>query len=130
MMPMPILTGTVLVADNELTIRKVVETLLKRTGLRVLLAEDGAEAVELFKQHATEIRFVLLDLTMPKLDGVEVLAELRRIQPGVKAILMSGYDAANVTERSVTEGFVAFIAKPFGLQKLAELAQQICSGKL
>lgn len=128
--PLPQLTGTVLVADDEAVMRSMVERLLRRTGMRVLLAADGVEAVDLFKQHAHEITFVLLDLTMPRLDGVKTLAELRRHQPNVKAVLTSGYTEANISERGVREGFVAFFPKPYQAASLVELARKISVGEL
>jgi len=127
---MPVLTGTVLVVDDEAVMRSMVERLLKRTGLRVLLAADGLEAVELFKEHAPEITFVLLDLTMPKLDGVKTLVELRRHQPDVKAVLTSGYNESSITQRCMQEGFIAFIPKPYQAGSLIELARRICAGEL
>jgi len=126
----PVLTGTVLVADDEAIMRSMVERLLKRTGLRVLLAADGVEAVNLFKLHAHEITFVLFDLTMHKLDGAKTLAELRRVKPKVKAVLTSGSNAASCHQRSTQEGFVAFIPKPYDAANLIELARQICAGEL
>jgi PAS domain S-box-containing protein len=126
----PSLSGTVLVADDEAFVRSLVERILQRTGLRVLLAEDGEQAVERFKEHAAEITFVVLDLTMPKLDGVGTLAALRRHKADVKAILTSGYSESDITERSVQEGFVAFVSKPYQPASLMELARQICTGEL
>jgi len=124
------LTGTVLVADDEAVMRSMVERLLKRTGLRVLLAPDGVAAVKLFKEHSGEITFVLLDLTMPKLDAVKTLVELRRHNPNVKAVLTSGYNEASITQRSLQDGFVAFIPKPYQAGDLIELARQICAGEM
>jgi PAS domain S-box-containing protein len=126
----PVLSGTVLVADDEAVMRSLVERTLKRTGLQVLLAADGVETVNLFKSHTHEITFVLLDLTMHKLDGARTLAELRRLKPNVKAVLTSGYNEASLHQRSVLEGFVAFIPKPYQATSLIELARQICAGEL
>ena len=117
-------------ADDEAVMRSLVERTLKRTGLQVLLASDGVETVNLFKSHTHEITFVLLDLTMHKLDGARTLAELRRLKPNVKAVLTSGYDEASLHQRSVQEGFVAFIPKPYQVTSLIELARQICAGEL
>jgi len=126
---LPVLTGTVLVADDEAVMRTMVERLLKRTGLRVIQAANGIEAVKLFKQHAHEITFVLLDQTMPKLDGAKTLKELRRLRPDVKAVLTSGYNEASISQCSLQEGFVAFMPKPYQAAKLIELARQICTGE-
>jgi two-component system cell cycle sensor histidine kinase/response regulator CckA len=110
--------------------RSLVERILRKTGLRVLTAADGIEAVERFKENVQDITFVLLDLTMPQLDGMNTLAELRRHHPKIKAVLTSGYNEANLSQRSVHEGFVAFIAKPYQSAKLIEIARKICSGEL
>ena len=96
-------------------------------GLRVLSAVDGEQAVALFGQHASEITFALLDLTMPKLDGLKTLAEIRRLRPGVKVVLTSGYDGGDFASRYANEGFDAFLQKPCKLEDLAALAQQMCA---
>lgn len=123
----PSLSGTVLVVEDEGTIRLLIERILKRLGLRVLSAEDGAAALEIFRQHATEITFVILDFTMPKLDGMKTLAELRRIQPQVKAVLTSGYDVENINQRYMQEGFAAFLRKPFQVEALTKVAREMCT---
>ncbi|MCC6821305.1 MAG: response regulator, partial [Verrucomicrobia subdivision 3 bacterium] len=123
----PGLTGTVLVVEDEAAIRLLMERILKRSGLRVLLAEQGEEAVALFRQHADEITFVILDFTMPKMDGLRTLAELRQQQPHVKAVLTSGYDVENLNQRYEQEGFEAFIRKPFQVETLMQVARQMCA---
>lgn len=123
----PTLTGTVLVVDDEAPLRMLVEQILKRMGLRVLTAVDGEEAVACFRAHADEITFVILDLTMPKMDGMKALAELRRLQPHVKAVLTSGYDVESLNPRYAQEGFAAFIRKPFQVEALISLARRMCA---
>ena len=123
----PMLTGTVLVVDDEAPLRLLIEQVLKRMGLRVLTAADGEEGVACFQKHAHEITFVILDLTMPKLDGVKTLAELRRHQPHVKAVLTSGYDVESSNPQYLQEGFAAFIRKPFRLETLIALATRMCA---
>ena len=123
----PLLHGTVLVADDEAPIRLLLEQILKRTGLRVLTARDGEEAVALFQERAAEITFVILDLTMPRMDGSRALVAMRRHRPEVKAVLISGYDAASIERRAQTEGFTAFIRKPFQVEALISLARQMCA---
>lgn len=125
--PGPIaLSGTVLVAEDEATLRLLIERILKRMGLRVLTAEDGVEAIELFQKNADDITFVILDFTMPKLDGIKTLEALRAIKPNVTAVLTSGYDVENTQHRYVQEGFVAFIRKPFQVETLMNVVRQIC----
>jgi CheY-like chemotaxis protein len=124
---LPLLSGTALVAEDEAQLSAFIESLFKRMGLRVLSAADGEQAVALFRQHASEITFVFLDLTMPKLDGLKTLAEIHRLRPGVKAILTSGYDGGNIALHHGHEGFDAFIQKPYKLEALKKLVHQICT---
>jgi len=119
------LTGTVLVVDDEAPIRLLVEQILKRMGLRVLTATDGEAALACFQEHASEISFVILDLTMPKLDGPKTLAELRKLDPNVKAVLTSGYDVSD--HGTAPEGFAAFIRKPFQVDALIALVRRLCA---
>ena len=126
----PMLSGTVLVVDDEAPVRLMIEQVLKRMGLRVLTAADGEEAIARFQEHAHEITFVILDLTMPKLDGVKTLAELRRHQPKVKAVLTSGYDVEGSNLQYLLEGFAAFIRKPFQLEALITVARRMCAKDL
>lgn len=110
--------GTVLVVDDEETVRGVAGDMLVKLGFRVLLARDGLHALELFRARRAEIVCVLLDLTMPELDGEETFRELRRIQPEVRVLLMSGYNEQDALARFVGKGLAGFIQKPFDVQTL------------
>lgn len=121
------LSGTVLVVEDEASLRLLMERILKRLGLRVLTAEDGAEGVALFKQRATEISFVIIDFTMPKLDGIKTLIEFRKIKPDIKAVLTSGYDVESISQNYAKEGFAAFIRKPFQVETLIKVTREICT---
>lgn len=121
-----VLAGTVLVVEDEAAIRLLIERILKRSGLRVLTADHGAEAIDLFRQHAEEITFAILDFTMPQMDGMKTLAELQRLRPDIKAVLTSGYDVENIHQRYAQEGFAAFIRKPFQVETLLTVARQMC----
>jgi two-component system cell cycle sensor histidine kinase/response regulator CckA len=120
-------TGTVLVVDDEAPIRLLIEQILKRMGLRVLTAADGEAAITCFREHARDITFVILDLTMPKLDGSKTLAQLRRLDPTVKAVLTSGFDVENLSPDLAQAGFTAFIRKPFQVEVLIGLVRRLCS---
>ena len=123
----PMVSGTVLVVDDEASIRSLVEQVLTRMGLRVLTAADGEEGVTCFQKHAHEIAFVILDLTMPRLDGVKTLGEMRRHRPHVKAVLASGYDVESTNPHFLQEGFAAFLRKPFQLEALIAVARRMCA---
>lgn len=120
------LSGTALVADDESQVRSLMELLLRRMGLRVLAAGDGEQAVQLFRQNAEEIKFVLIDLAMPNLDGRKALAEMRRIRPEVKVILTSGYDSEDLIQQFSHEGFDAFIQKPCDVETFKSIVRQVC----
>ena len=114
--------GTVLLVDDEPTVRGVASTMLSRLGFTVLQAEDGIEAVATFRKHKDAIRFVVSDLSMPRMDGWATLAALRQITPGIPVVLASGYDQAEVLSGEHPEWPQAFLGKPF---KLADLRDAI-----
>ncbi len=106
-------TAMVLVVDDEEMVRRTAETALRRAGHKILLAADGFEAIRIFKKNAEDIGIVLLDLTMPGLDGEQTLRELRYIRDDVKVILSSGYNEAEIAERCTGHGLAGFVQKPY-----------------
>ncbi|MBI5905390.1 MAG: PAS domain S-box protein [Deltaproteobacteria bacterium] len=116
-------TGTVLLVDDEEMVRQVGVGMLESLGFRVLTASDGQEAVELFRSRMDEIRCVVLDLTMPRMDGEETFREIRRIHPGARVILTSGYNEQQVSQRFTGEGLAGFIQKPY---KRNEFQARLC----
>ncbi len=118
-------TGRVLLADDEETVRTVGKQMLERVGFDVIVAADGREAVELFDQQHDEIVCVILDLTMPHMDGEQAFREMRRISRDVRVIMSSGYNEQEVTQRFVGTGLAGFLQKPYRLQDLAEKVREI-----
>ncbi len=116
--------GTVLLVEDEETLRNVAKDMLNRLGFAVLVAKDGVAALELFRQHQDEIKFVLSDLTMPRMNGWETLKALRKIQPGITVIIASGYDIAQVMSGDHPELPQAFLGKPYGLKGLRDAISQ------
>jgi len=116
--------GLALVVDDEESIRSLARRMLEAMGFKVLTAADGREGVEVFRLHADKLRFVLLDMTMPKLDGEETFREMRRIRSDVKAILTSGYNEQTATSRFAGKGLAAFIQKPYGFADLREVIRK------
>jgi signal transduction histidine kinase/ActR/RegA family two-component response regulator/HAMP domain-containing protein len=112
--------GTVLIIDDEPSMRSVARRVVERLGLSVLEAEDGAQGLALFAARAHEVSVVLLDLTMPKLGGEEVLAHIRATHPTLPVIVASGYDHADALARMPDDGCTTFLQKPFGVQALRE----------
>ena len=110
--------GQVLLVDDEETVRNLTRRMLERVGLTVISAEDGLQAVEIFKQKAAEIALVVLDLTMPHLDGEACFRELRLLRPDVKVILSSGYNEQDVVNMFAGKGLAGFIQKPYTSEDL------------
>jgi len=109
----PALNGTVLVVDDEAPVRRTVNRVLEVLGCQVLLAEDGTVAVEKVRNYPGAIDLVILDLTMPILDGVETLHELRRMRPDLPVILMSGFAETHALARFGEHRLSGFLQKPF-----------------
>ena len=99
--------------------------MLENAGFNVRTAIDGLEALEIFRKYQGDIVCVVLDLTMPNMDGEETLGELRRIQEDVKVILSSGYNEDDLRERLVEVGFAGFVKKPYTSDALIEQLRQI-----
>jgi len=120
--------GTVLVADDEDTILALARRILERAGFTVLLAGDGREAVEVFRREHSRVRLVLLDLTMPHLDGEACYRELRQIDPAVRVVLSSGYNEQDVVNRFAGKGLAGFVQKPYTADELITTVRQ-CLGE-
>ncbi len=111
-------TGTVLVVDDEEIVRNLAKKMVEIAGFSVLTANDGEEAVRLYREHQNEIACVLLDLTMPKMNGEETFRAIRQISPGVRVILSSGYSEETATGRFSGLGLAGFIQKPYQLDTM------------
>ncbi len=117
--------GTILLVDDEETVLAVGKRLLEAANFSVVTASDGHEALELFHEHMDEIKCVLLDMTMPRMDGEETYRELRRIRDDVPVILSSGYNEQEVTSRFVGKGLAGFIQKPYRLVELKAKIREV-----
>lgn len=118
--------GLVLLADDEETIRSLARRILEKGGFAVLTAADGREAIEVFKQHLGEISLVILDMTMPHLDGEACFRELRRLDPGVKVIITSGYNEQDIIGRFIGKGLAGFVQKPYtGAELLPKINESL-----
>ena len=118
-------SGTVLVADDEASVRGFAGRLLRRMGFDVITASDGREAVELFQREAPNIRFVLLDMTMPHLNGGEVLRMIRKIRPEIRVILSSGFSEQEATHGLGDDGISGFLQKPYRPAQFTETVARI-----
>jgi CheY-like chemotaxis protein len=117
-------SGTVLLVDDEETVRSIGADMLEEFGFTTITANDGREAVEVFKT-TPDISFVILDLTMPHMDGEQCFRELRQLKPDVKVIMSSGFSEHEVTRKFMGKGLAGFIQKPYKLSALKDAIQKI-----
>ncbi len=105
--------GTILVIDDEETIRATASMMLESFGFTTLTAQDGQMGVQVFREQQDEICAVLLDMTMPNMNGEECFRALRAIDSDVVVILSSGYNQQDATNRFAGKGLAGFIQKPY-----------------
>jgi PAS domain S-box-containing protein len=119
--------GTVLVVEDEEGVREVVGRMLERLGFRVITAENGIQALERLDDHEGAMAAVLLDLSMPRMGGPEVLQHVRERRPDVPVVLMSGYTEQEVASKLLdgSDGSLAFLQKPFLPEDLAGALRQV-----
>jgi CheY-like chemotaxis protein len=120
-------SGTVLLVDDEETVRGIGVEMLKELGFKTVTATDGQEALEIFRS-TPDISVVILDLTMPHMDGEQCFRELRQLKPDVKVIMSSGYNEQEVTQRFIGKGLAGFIQKPYRLSTLKETIRGLGDG--
>lgn len=120
-------TGVLLV-DDEKNILFVGQLALKKSGYTVFTADQGEMAIEVYKEKRDEIQCVVLDLTMPVMDGVECLRELKTLDPDVRVILSSGYNQQDVESRIHSDEIVGYLKKPYGLKALREVVGEVLKG--
>tara|TARA_R110002096_G_scaffold171490_1_gene344359 strand:- start:42198 stop:44198 length:2001 start_codon:yes stop_codon:yes gene_type:complete len=107
--------GTILIVDDEAMVRRCVQQMLERAGFTTIVADGGRKAVELLRQRHQEVDLVLLDLSMPEMDGAECFPLLREVDPNVRVLICSGRGDENATECMVANGAVGVLLKPFDL---------------
>ncbi|MBJ6724188.1 PAS domain S-box protein [Geomesophilobacter sediminis] len=116
-------SGTVLLVDDEETVRALGTEMLQALGFDVLTAKDGREALGIFREHQ-DIKAVILDLTMPHMDGEETFRELRRTRSDVRVVMSSGYNEQEVCQRFLGKGLAGFIQKPYRLAELGAVLRE------
>ncbi len=117
--------GLILIVDDEDSVRSVTRAVLERWGFSVVGAADGQEGVEVFRERQEDISAVLLDYTMPQMNGDVTFLEMHKLNPRVPVILMSGYAEEDAIDTIPGEGLAGFLHKPFQpialMQKLKEV---------
>ncbi|MEQ8188012.1 MAG: PAS domain S-box protein [Candidatus Eremiobacterota bacterium] len=121
----PLLNRTVLLVDDEDMLRKSGKAILTRFGFNVITASDGLEAVEIYKKHSSDINCIIMDLSMPRMDGITALKKIRHLNPEIKIILSSGYNEQEAIGHYTGHGISGFLQKPYEIRKLKEKLKDI-----
>ncbi len=119
---------TILLAEDNPEVKDLLREVLVSAGYKVIEASDGEDAVSLFNKHRNKIHLLILDMMMPRKNGREAYDEIKRSEPGIEAIMMSGY-SADILQRSggIGEG-VTFFSKPILPEQLLHRVREVFSG--
>jgi DNA-binding NtrC family response regulator len=128
---LPCGTETILIVDDQETIWDFLIEALQELGYSVLLAENGIDAVEIYKSNPKEVDLVLLDMIMPKQGGHQTFFKIKAIDPNAKILLSSGYVSEDEVKDLLSQGACGFIPKPHRLAKMAVAIRQVLdTGKI
>ena len=120
--------ATVLLVDDEDSMRRISRRILVRQGYRVLEAEHGAEALRLAAAHGDEIDVVVTDVLMPGIRGPELVEQMSELYPGIRVLYMSGYTDEDISRWGLQPG-IAFIHKPFSAEELATAVREVLEAR-
>ena len=118
-------SGRVLLAEDEETVRAVVSRSLENLGFTVTTAADGREAVLRFEAEPDAFTLVVMDLTMPHMNGADAFARMRQIRPTVRVLLMSGFNEPQATLNLAGKGLAGFLPKPFELPQFCDVIRAV-----
>ena len=123
--PIPRGTETILLVDDEDSIRIFAEQALIKFGYKVMSASSGEEALDLFRDKSTDIDLVVMDLGMPGMGGYKCLKELLKLEPQVKVIIASGYSIDGPIKQSIEAGARGYVGKPYQLADLLNTVREV-----
>ncbi|MDQ6963849.1 MAG: response regulator, partial [Mariprofundales bacterium] len=118
-------SGTILIVDDEESIRESAAMMLEEMGFATLTAVDGEDGVQVYREHQQSIVAVLMDMTMPRMDGKSCFTELRRINPDVRVVLSSGYNEEEAISQFSGQGLEGFLQKPYMPESLQAMMRDI-----
>ena len=123
-------SGVALVVDDERHVLKTCAKMVELAGFRVITAHDGLDAVATYREYQDEIDLVLMDLTMPKMDGLTAMAGIYEIRPDIKVILASGFNQEELSERITGKAPSGFIRKPYSMSVLSAELHRVMAAEL
>jgi DNA-binding response OmpR family regulator len=113
----------ILVIDDELGIRDLLDTLLRRKGYDVVVAESGQKGLDLFRQEHPDI--IVLDLKMPEMDGLTVLRQIRGLDPRIPVIILTGAGTLETEQQVRAMGVTEYVEKEFSLHLLGDSLKRL-----
>ena len=116
---------TILIIDDENSVRQAAEEIIKGIGYKVITASGGKEGLDVYKAKKDEINAVMLDMVMPEMGGEKTFQALKQIDPEVKVLLASGYTAIDKAARILDQGVAGYIQKPFGVKALSRKLREV-----
>ena len=117
-------TETILLAEDEESVRRLIRDVLKESGYRVIEADDGEEAVSKFMENKDTIDLLLLDVVMPKMSGREAYEIIKKVKPEIKLLMTSGYSADFISKKRMLEEGLNFLAKPMSPANLLKKVRE------
>jgi two-component system, cell cycle sensor histidine kinase and response regulator CckA len=117
----------ILVVDDEVAVQEITQVTLETHGYRVITASDGIEAIAIYAEQKHQISVILLDMMMPSLDSATTIRTLRKLNPRVQIIAMSGLATNETIAKTISEGVKAFLPKPFTAAELLNLLPSLCN---
>jgi len=119
---------TILIVDDEEFILDTCAAMLETMGYKVLFADSGEKALEVFRKNQSKIDLVILDVVMPGMDGLETFEHLKQIDPQIKIIMSSGYGIEDINEEIIKDGRTELIQKPFSLNQINQIIRDMMNG--
>ncbi len=118
-------TAHVLVAEDEAGVRRILKAILASMGYRVTICNDGQDAVDFYKTSSHDVDLVILDMMMPRMDGLDAFLAMKAINPSLRAILCSGYSMSGKVQKILDAGVKRFIQKPFHMSDLSRTITEV-----
>ncbi|HEV2706262.1 MAG TPA: PAS domain S-box protein [Pyrinomonadaceae bacterium] len=126
---LPTGTETILIAEDEAGLRELTQDVLEGLGYKVILAEDGEAALELYRAHYDEVDLIILDIVMPRIGGPAAYEQMRSLKDDVPVIFMTGYSEEMAHNMFIEETGAALIQKPYSIEILGQKVREALDGK-